>query len=129
MLNYKESELLLKHDKQLLNKIAKAKNALERIDIFTAAPVKLMNAKNRDIDFLFINEINKILTTILEISRKPHFSIQGKDLILRSSLINNFSNEHFQQTIRDSSLWKKKRRTCWSGICICLRTHRQFQNL
>lgn len=108
MLNYTQNTLLLRENKQLTSKISNSKSAADSFAAYLATPIRKINQRRIMADHAFIMEVNKILTTILEIARKPHFTIKEQDIIVRSSLINEFSNERFNSTIKESSLWRKK---------------------
>ena len=108
MINYTQTDLLLEYGKRLTSRMISSKTALDRFALFANAPVNMLSAKKLESDHALLLEINKILSKILEISRKPHFSVQEQDIIIRSSLISEFDNNRFKQTLQESDLWRKK---------------------
>ncbi|MGM9858944.1 MAG: hypothetical protein ACI311_06850 [Bacilli bacterium] len=56
----------------------------------------------------FLNEAKTTLNIIQAIMHKPHFSIKREDIILRSEVATNLSDDNIIDTINDSSLWKRK---------------------
>lgn len=108
MVHYNSTYLLSLHDERLIKRLEKAETDIDRFNIYLHAPVKALNAKRIELDYTYIEEINHVLTTILAIARKPHFTVEEEDIIVRSSLVSTFSNEKFNKTVRDSSLWRNK---------------------
>ncbi len=53
-------------------------------------------------------EIENVLDKILSICYKPKFITDTRETMLRSEQSPSISVEHFQKTLRDSSLWKQK---------------------
>lgn len=118
MNSYTQTDYLLEHDKRLNSRIVSAKNALQRFNVFAKIPSKALNTKRLENDYNFLLEINKILSKIMEIARKPHFMVKEQDIIVRSSLISEFDNERFKQTLRESDLWRRK-----SGVLVPEQAH------
>lgn len=56
----------------------------------------------------FFGEVSFILSVINSIIAHPHISNKGEDVILRSNQAGHLSNDSFQKTYKDSSLWKEK---------------------
>lgn len=56
----------------------------------------------------FFDKISTILNVVLSIIAHPHISNKGENVVLRSELVGNLTNEHFQKTIKDPSVWKEK---------------------
>ncbi|HKL84341.1 MAG TPA: hypothetical protein VJZ48_02585 [Bacilli bacterium] len=105
MLYFTQAELLIKHDNALFNRLSKAEDDIGRIKVYLNAPVESLNNRAVMSDYAFLFRLNSVLSTILSITNKPHITVQDKDIILRSSLVSEFNNEKFIQTLRESDLW------------------------
>jgi len=55
-----------------------------------------------------VDEIRNVLYKIASIINKPRIKVTTENVIIRSELAKNISNESFLKTVRDPSLWKKK---------------------
>lgn len=108
MLHYSQIELLLNYNERFKDRFNLAQSDRERYFSYIHSQSQAFIEKKLEIDFAFISELNKTLTTISEIARKPHFSVRDEDIVIRSSLISEFRNEKFQKTIRESELWRQK---------------------
>lgn len=53
-------------------------------------------------------ELNEVLNIISSIVNKPHFITTTSEIILRSELASRLSQESFNETIKDTKLWKHK---------------------
>jgi len=58
-------------------------------------------------DINFLDEIAFIFSVISSIISHPHMLNKGEEVIIRSELAPNISNDMFQKTIRDSKLWSE----------------------
>ena len=59
-------------------------------------------------DLELFNELSFILSVITTIISKPHIASKGEEIILRSELAPSLSNEMFQKTLRDSTIWTQE---------------------
>ena len=59
-------------------------------------------------DLNFLNDVGFILSVITSIISKPHIASTGEEIIIRSELAPALSNEMFQKTLRDSTLWTEE---------------------
>ena len=57
-------------------------------------------------DIEFFKELTFILSVILSIIAKPHLSHRRDEILARSGEVSTISEEDFQKTLRDSSIWK-----------------------
>lgn len=57
-------------------------------------------------DISFFKELQFILSVILSIIAKPHLNNKRDEIIARSGEVSSLSEEDFQKTLRDSSIWK-----------------------
>jgi len=57
-------------------------------------------------DIEFFKELTFILSVILSIIAKPHISHRRDEILARSGEVSTISEEDFQKTLRDSSIWK-----------------------
>ena len=57
-------------------------------------------------DIEFFKELTFILSVILSIIAKPHISHRRDEILARSGEVSAISEEDFQKTLRDSSIWK-----------------------
>ena len=57
-------------------------------------------------DIEFFNELKFVLSVILSIIAKPHLSHRRDEIMARSGEVSTISEEDFQKTLRDSSIWK-----------------------
>jgi len=106
MLHFTQAELLVKHDHALFIRLSEAEDDIRRFRTYLNAPVEALTKRAVMSDYAFILAINKVLSTIVSITNKPHITVQDKDIILRSSLVSEFNNEKFNQTLRESDLWR-----------------------
>lgn len=53
-------------------------------------------------------ELNSMLNIITSIVNKPHFITTTSEIVLRSELSSRLSTESFNETIKDTKLWKHK---------------------
>lgn len=58
-------------------------------------------------DLKFFDDLSFILSVIISIISKPRISSKGEEIILRSDLAPSLSNDMFQKTLRDSTIWKQ----------------------
>lgn len=78
----------------------------------------LSNLKKSNIDFVTkfdfeatlkrAEELNEVLNIISSIVSKPHFITTTSEIVLRSELSSRLSRESFNETIKDTKLWKHK---------------------
>lgn len=59
-------------------------------------------------DIEFFKELTFILSVILSIIAKPHLSHKRDEILARSGEVSVISEEDFQKTLRDSSIWKEQ---------------------
>ena len=59
-------------------------------------------------DIALFNELSFILSVILSIIAKPHLNTKSDEVIARSGEVSNLSEEDFQKTLRDSSIWRNQ---------------------
>ena len=57
-------------------------------------------------DIEFFKELTFILSVILSIIAKPHISHRRDEILARSGEVSTISEEDFQKTLHDSSIWK-----------------------
>ena len=65
---------------------------------------ELFTEKNNE----FFDEVSFVLDAITSIIAKPHISNKTEDIILRSDVAGHISNEAFQMSYKEPSLWKEK---------------------
>ena len=61
-------------------------------------------------DIEFFHELSFILSVILSIISKPHLNNKREEIIARSGEVSSVSEEDFQKTLKDTSIWKEKER-------------------
>ena len=59
-------------------------------------------------DIALFNELSFILSVVLSIIAKPHLNTKSDEVIARSGEVSNLSEEDFQKTLRDSSIWRNE---------------------
>ena len=59
-------------------------------------------------DIALFNELSFILSVILSIIAKPHLNTKSDEVIARSGEVSALSEEDFQKTLRDSSIWRNE---------------------
>lgn len=59
-------------------------------------------------DLELFDELSFILSVITTIISKPHIASKGEEIILRSELAPSLSNDMFQKTLRDSTIWTQE---------------------
>lgn len=57
-------------------------------------------------DIALFKELSFILSVILSIIAKPHLNNKSDEVIARSGEVSSMSEEDFQKTLRDSSIWR-----------------------
>lgn len=81
------------------------------LDFFNEAS-HMMNKPLQDMSFKsdlnFFDEVSFILSVIISIISHPHLVNKGEEIIIRSELAPQLSNDMFQKTIRDSKLWSEE---------------------
>ena len=75
------------------------------VETFLKQPLQEQSFKG---DLKFFDEVSLILSVITSIISKPHIASKGEEVILRSELAPHLSNEMFQKTLRDSTLWTEE---------------------
>lgn len=65
---------------------------------------ELFTEKNNE----FFDDVSFVLDAITSIIAKPHISNKTEDIILRSDVAGHISNEAFQMSYKEPSLWKEK---------------------
>lgn len=102
-------ENLLKDITLQLNQYSNIYNNLsEFYDGLSGLNIESVQKESFQKDLEFFDELSLILSVISSIIARPHISNKGEDVILRGDQAQNISNESFQKTLRDSSLWKEK---------------------
>lgn len=56
----------------------------------------------------FFDDISFVLDAIIAIIAKPHIANKTEDIVMRSDIAGHISNEAFQMTFKEPSLWKEK---------------------
>ena len=101
-------ERYLKKEIRKLNAYSKENNSF--LDFFNNIDF-VMDKTLQDLSFKsdlnFFNEISFILSVIISIISRPHLLNKGEEIVVRSELAPHLSNEMFNQTMRDSLLWKE----------------------
>ena len=59
-------------------------------------------------DIALFNELSFILSVVLSIIAKPHLDTKSDEVIARSGEVSALSEEDFQKTLRDSSIWRNE---------------------
>ena len=59
-------------------------------------------------DIALFNELSFILSVVLSIIAKPHLNTKSDEVIARSGEVSALSEEDFQKTLRDSSIWRNE---------------------
>lgn len=67
--------------------------------------IKSLQQSSLKKDEKYIKEISFIMSVINSIIAHPHISNKGEEIILRSDKANNFSEDDFQKTLKDPTLW------------------------
>lgn len=102
-------EEYLKKTIEKLNKFAKEHrdflDFFNDVDVFLNTPLQEQSFKG---DLEFFNELAFVLSVITSIIKKPHIASKGEEIILRSELAPSLSNEMFQKTLRDSTIWTQE---------------------
>ena len=92
-----------------LNKFAKEHrdflDFFNDVEVFLKTPLQDQSFKG---DLEFFDELSFILSVITSIIKKPHIASKGEEIILRSELAPSLSNEMFQKTLRDSTIWTQE---------------------
>ena len=57
-------------------------------------------------DIALFKELSFILSVVLSIIAKPHLNNKSDEIIARSGEVSSISEEDFQKTLRDSSIWR-----------------------
>ena len=73
--------------------------------------VKIYGPELTGKDSKFISDCKNVLDVITSIIRKPQIISKEEEAIVRSDQAYNIDNESFKKTIKDSSLWKRKKGT------------------
>lgn len=98
----------LKRTVAKLNTFAKEAGTCEalfaQIGTFESEPLQDLSFKS---DLSYFDEIGYVLSVITSIVSHPHVSTQNESIILRTEFANGVSAETFQETLRDSKLWKQ----------------------
>ena len=101
-------QTLLNTSDELLNVFAKVETKKDAYKALINHQLKDITKDDFKLDYEFLDSLNSILNTILNICRNHYKTTKNNELILRSSLISNFDNQSFFKTMKDFSLWKKK---------------------
>lgn len=75
------------------------------VEAFLKTPLQEQSFKG---DLELFDELAFILSVITSIIKKPHIASKGEEIILRSELAPSLSNEMFQKTLRDSTIWSQE---------------------
>ena len=59
-------------------------------------------------DVTFFEELSFVLSVILSIIAKPHLNNKSDEIIARSGEVSSVSQEDFQKTLRDASIWRDR---------------------
>ena len=59
-------------------------------------------------DIALFKELSFILSVVLSIIAKPHLNTRSDEVIARSGEVSALSEDDFQKTLRDSSIWKNQ---------------------
>ena len=103
----KSEEINLNNQIELIAKFAKNHTNLkffyENIDKLPVLSIQDLSFEN---DIAFFKELQFILSVVLSIIAKPHLNNKRDEIIARSGEVALISEEDFQKTLRDSSIWK-----------------------
>lgn len=108
MIALEKNELLIKHYAIIIDRFLDFETDLERFNFLNDARFSSLKADNIKKDIASLVEFDAVLQRIQAIARKPHLFVMDNDIILRNEEISTFSNEKFQKTLKQSSLWKQK---------------------
>ena len=103
----KSEEVNLSSQIELIQAYAKRHQDLEsfyqRINGLTFISIQDLSFEK---DIEFFKELSFILSVILSIIAKPHLNNKRDEIIARSGEVSSISEEDFQKTLRDSSIWR-----------------------
>ena len=95
----KQIELITKFAKNQANLLTFYKN-IDKLPVLSIQDLSFEN------DIAFFKELQFILSVVLSIIAKPHLNNKRDEIIARSGEVASISEEDFQKTLRDSSIWK-----------------------
>ena len=78
------------------------------LDFFNVCDVltkKSLQSQSFEGDLKFFDDLSFILSVITSIVSKPIISSNKEEIVIRSALAPALSNDMFQATLRDSTLW------------------------
>lgn len=107
--------MLVKEGRILANKNAMmVKNALSNASTLPAfldalPPLKSITLISLKEDEAFLGQVEKLLSSFASIFYKPHISSRFQDSIIRSATAPSLNEESFRLTVKDISLWKRKK--------------------
>ena len=79
------------------------------LDFFNVCDVltkESLQSQSFEGDLKFFDEVSFVLSVITSIISKPIISSTREEVILRSAMAPALTNEMFQETLRDSTLWR-----------------------
>ena len=105
----KSEELNLSNQAQTIVEFAKKHSTLEsfykNIDSLKLSSIQDLSFEN---DIEFFRELSFILSVIFSIIAKPHINNKREEIIVRSGEAQSLTEEGFQKTLQDASVWKDK---------------------
>ena len=103
----RSEELNLTNQIDAINAYAKRHQDIEsfysRINSLPPVSIQDLSFEN---DISFFKELSFVLSVILSIISKPHLNNKRDEIIARSGEVSSISEEDFQKTLRDSSIWR-----------------------
>ena len=105
----KSEELNLSEQTKLFVSFAKNHSTLEsfykNIDSLELSSIQDLSFEN---DIEYFHELSFILSVIFSIIQKPHLNNKREEIIVRSGEASSLSEEGYQKTLQDTSIWKDK---------------------
>lgn len=105
----KNEEFNLSEQTQSIVSFAKQNDTLEKfyknIESLKLTSIQDLSFEN---DIEFFKELSFIISVIFSIISKPHINNKREEIIIRSGEASSISQEGFQKTLQDSSIWKDK---------------------
>ncbi len=104
----KKKEYLIELSEKLKRTIKRSSSFTYVYETLSLHKFKLNVKYNYEETLLRVNELKNVLNKITSIVLKPHIKASTNEVIIRSEFSTNLSNKSFNDTLKDSKLWKNK---------------------
>ena len=104
-----KNDFLLAYSKKIASIINRDDSFFALYNAFKENKFKTWTIFNYEDTYKYAKTLKEVLDKITSIVFKPHIKATTQEVVLRSELANQISNQSFSETMKDSKLWKDKR--------------------